>query len=378
MSVRRQDIVDILMSWKGLKESDGSFKPIIDIYNSIVPLPSGYKLKYTDAWCAGTASAAYQQAGAASIFPCECSCSRMITKAQEMDIWVENDAYIPKIADAVMYDWQDTGIGDNIGSPDHVGIVVSVNKTSKTFVVVEGNMSNAVGTRTKSFNDRYIRGFITPIFDEDFIDTTPSTASIATNTVTTTATTPTVSSAPTVEKVGRGTLSKIAAGAELNLTNVPMYASATTKSVSSYKTGRYFIWSVDTVNGRIRITNALTRVGVKGQVTGWVDVATAIELAAETTPAPVSADTPAYLVNAVYVVQVDDLNVRKGPGTGYEKVGYSGLTANAKKYDTMKTGCLNRGAKVTCLEVKTVGTNVWIRIPSGWIAAYYDKKYYVK
>lgn len=37
-------------AWIGCKESDGSHKKIIDVYNSHKPLARGYKLKYTDAW----------------------------------------------------------------------------------------------------------------------------------------------------------------------------------------------------------------------------------------------------------------------------------------------------------------------------------------
>lgn len=373
MSVKRKDVAEIILSWKGMKESDGSFKPIIDIYNSIVPLPRNYKLKYTDFWCAGTASAAYKQAGIDDIFPCECGCASMIQKAKEMGIWIENDAYTPKIADACMYDWQDDGCGDNVGSPDHVGIVVSVDKTSKTFVVVEGNMSNAVGSRTMSVNGRYIRGFISPHFEEDNVKPiiVPEVPSTITNACTPTIKTP-------VQVVGTGTLSKVAAGALLELKNTPMYASSTTQNVSSYKTGNYYIWSVDTVNGRVRITNATKNVGVKGQVTGWIDVSVAIALSKSNTSVFVAANIPSYEVNAVYIVQFDDVVVRRGPGTSYEPVGYAGLTANAKKYDKNKTGCLFRGVKVTCQGVEVIGSNVWMKIPSGWIAAYYDKKYFVK
>ncbi|MCM1234878.1 MAG: hypothetical protein NC489_32660, partial [Ruminococcus flavefaciens] len=135
----------------------------------------------------------------------------------------------------------------------------------------------------------------------------------------------------------------------------------------------------DTINGRVRITNSPKNVGVKGQVTGWIDVSVAIELN-KTTNASIlaAANIPSYEVNAVYVVQYDDVVVRRGPGTSYEPVGYAGLTANAKKYDKNKTGCLFRGVKVTCQAIEAIGSNVWMKIPSGWIAAYYDKKYFVK
>lgn len=379
MSITRKSVADIALSWKGLKETDGSFKPIIDIYNSIEPLPRNYRLKYTDAWGPGTVSAAYHQAGASNIFPCECSCDLMIDKAQLLDIWVEgNCGYVPKIADVCAYTTEDSNIAD------HVGIVVSINKKAKAFEVVEGNMASIVGTRTLSVKSKFVKGFIAPIFDEDFAEV-PQVRSATKLTVDISANTNVSKLVPdasvtTIKNtvVGTGTLSKVAAGSNLKLNQTPMYASPSTSNVSCYKTGTYYIWSVDTINGRVRITNSKSYVGVQGQVTGWIDVATALALMAEPPTTSVSALTPNYQVNAVYIVQIDDLVVRQGPGTSYDKVGYSGLTANAKKYDKTKSGCLTRNAKVTCLEVKIVGSNVWMRIPSGWVAAYYDKKYNVK
>ena len=62
----------------------------------------------------------------------------------------------------------------------------------------------------------------------------------------------------------------IAAGAKLSLKNVALYASSTAKTKSSSKTGTYYIWSTEVVNGRIRITNKTSNVGKSGQVTGWI------------------------------------------------------------------------------------------------------------
>lgn len=53
----RQKIVDTAVAWLGCKESDGSHKQIIDVYNAHKPLARGYKVKYTDAWCSTYASA---------------------------------------------------------------------------------------------------------------------------------------------------------------------------------------------------------------------------------------------------------------------------------------------------------------------------------
>ena len=158
----RQKVVSIAKGWLGLKESDGSHKKIIDIYNAHKPLAVGYKVKYTDAWCATTVSAAFIKAGLADIAPTECSCPRMVELYKKKGRWQEKDSYIPAPGDIVMYDWQDSGTGDNKGNPDHVGIVASISGT--TIKVIEGNINNAVGYRTLKVNGKYIRGYCLPDF----------------------------------------------------------------------------------------------------------------------------------------------------------------------------------------------------------------------
>lgn len=83
-----------------------------------------------------------------------------------------------------------------------------------------------------------------------------------------------------------------------------------------------------------------------------------------------------YIVGKTYKTQVM-LNVRSGAGTNYSKKKYSQLTLNARKFAT-SDGCLKVGTSVTCMEVKKVGNDIWIRIPSGWCAAYCGGKYYIK
>lgn len=156
----RAKVVNTAVAWLGCKEANGSHKKIIDVYNAHTPLPVGYKVKYTDAWCATYVSAVAIKAGLDDIIPLECGCGRYITLAQKMGIWVENDAFVPQAGDIVLYDWDDNGVGDNKGGADHIGIVVSV--SGSTIKVIEGNMSDAVGYRNLAVNGRYIRGFVTP------------------------------------------------------------------------------------------------------------------------------------------------------------------------------------------------------------------------
>jgi surface antigen len=84
---------------------------------------------------------------------------------QNMGIWVENDAYIPKGGDIIFYDWQDSGSGDNRGGSDHVGIVERV--VGDTITIIEGNYSNSVKRRNIRVNGTYIRGYGVPKYDAE-------------------------------------------------------------------------------------------------------------------------------------------------------------------------------------------------------------------
>jgi LysM repeat protein len=57
----------------------------------------------------------------------------------------------------------------------------------------------------------------------------------------------------------------------LNLVNEPLYGSSTAKEPATNVTGVYYRWDDAIVSGRVRITNTKERIGVDGQVTGWIN-----------------------------------------------------------------------------------------------------------
>lgn len=181
MTVTAAQIVKQAQEWVGLKESDGSHKTIIDIYNSYTPHPRGYTMSYTDSWCAAFCSALGIKLGATDIIPVECGCSQWITLAKNLGIWTEDDAHTPTVGDFVLYDWQDSGSGDNTGTPDHIGIVEVVSGSS--FTVIEGNKSDAVGRRNMSVNGKYIRGFVCPKYGTASNSSSTSSTTTATKTI---------------------------------------------------------------------------------------------------------------------------------------------------------------------------------------------------
>ncbi len=157
--MNREEVVSKISSLNG----KNAHAWVIDAYNSIDPLPRGYTLQEKDPWCAATVSAVLHDLGYDDIS--ECSCPIMVKKAKDLGIWVEDDAYIPKPGDVIMYDWQDAILGNDQGTPDHTGIVIECD--GENITVREGNKSNNMGNRTVKVNGKYIRGFITPVFEEE-------------------------------------------------------------------------------------------------------------------------------------------------------------------------------------------------------------------
>ena len=74
-----------------------------------------------------------------------------------------------------------------------------------------------------------------------------------------------------------------------------------------------------------------------------------------------------------------DLNVRTGAGTNYSIKKYQDLTKDGKNHAYKQNyACLKKGTRVTVLDVIKVENDEWLRIPSGFIAGFYQNKEYVK
>ena len=89
----------------------------------------------------------------------------MIEIAKRMKIWKESDDYVPRMGDIILYDWNDNGKGENVGWPDHIGIVEK--NVNGALTIIEGNYSDSVKRRAIPVNSRYIRGYITPLYKEE-------------------------------------------------------------------------------------------------------------------------------------------------------------------------------------------------------------------
>lgn len=158
-------VLEQAKAWIGKKESNGTHKEIIDVYNAHKPLARGYKVKYTDAWCSTFVSAVAIKCGYFDIIPTECGCQQHIELFKKIGCWVENENRTPNPGDIIFYDWDDNGVGDNKGYSDHVGIVENVSNGKIT--VIEGNCDNSVKRTSIAVNGKTIRGYGVPKYDAE-------------------------------------------------------------------------------------------------------------------------------------------------------------------------------------------------------------------
>ena len=173
----RDRLINTARSYIGYNVVDGSYTEIIDTYNSHLPLARGYKVLYSDAWCATFVSTCAIRAGLTDIIPIECGCEQQIDLFQDLGEWVEDDAYVPSAGDIIYYDWDDSGSGDDMGWSDHVGIVESCDGSQIT--VIEGNYNGSVGRRIIPIDAKYIRGFGVPDYSQSAVHVTADPLSIS-------------------------------------------------------------------------------------------------------------------------------------------------------------------------------------------------------
>lgn len=95
-------------------------------------------------------------------------------------------------------------------------------------------------------------------------------------------------------------------------------------------------------------------------------------------PKTETVSTPSFAVGKTYTLQAN-MKVRTGAGTNYRWKKKSELTADGRKHAQNQTyAVLKTGTKVTCQKVIKSGSNIWIKIPSGYICAKLGNTIYVK
>lgn len=156
-------LVNEARDWIGVKMGSERHHELVDLYNTITPLPLNYQLKYNDAWCDAFVTVMAMKANLSSLIGCECGVQRHIDIFKEKGIWYEDGTITPQVGDLVAFSWrQNSQPNDNFA--DHIGIVESVDPYANTFTTIEGN----AGPESKVMRVTYpighgnIRGFARP------------------------------------------------------------------------------------------------------------------------------------------------------------------------------------------------------------------------
>ena len=161
-------IIKVAKEYVGCRKYSDQHKKLIQIFNTVKP--NGYTAHISDSWCAEGISAwaieAYGKDNAKKYFPLSAGVPDMVAKAKKLGIWKESDKTIPVIGYWIAYDWQDSGRGDNTGSPDHIGLVIKVEKNEFTVLECNKGVESKCDTRDMDINGRYIRGYITPHYNK--------------------------------------------------------------------------------------------------------------------------------------------------------------------------------------------------------------------
>lgn len=143
----------------GCKESNGSHKKIIDIFNS--SKLKTFSVSYSDAWCAAFISAMAVETGMDKLIPISANCDEMYKKGTIMGISIPKSSWIPKVGDIIFYDWNVNG------ELDHVGAVKSINGSGIT--VIEGNKNDSVAHREINYKNGTITKILRPRYETETV-----------------------------------------------------------------------------------------------------------------------------------------------------------------------------------------------------------------
>lgn len=143
---------DIILNAQS-KAGKTSGSSIIQTYNRL----SGACLPLSSAWCAATVSVIMRECGVPeNVVPNFCSCTQFMNWSKQQDIWHEayESGFMPKPADIILFDWNQSG------DADHVGIICGFD--GQNVYTIEGNSNNQCRHREYKITDKDIRGYVRP------------------------------------------------------------------------------------------------------------------------------------------------------------------------------------------------------------------------
>lgn len=161
----RQTAVKTAIDMKGQRDE------VVDLYNTYLPRPRGYKVKYSDMLCATYVSSIFIKLKMTDICPPECGARQLYRNMDAINCATPDTKRTPQPGDLIFF-------GNN-SKPDginHVGIVVELTNANKRIVYYDISNSGRVGKHYCPVGYAWICGYGMPDYaSKDFQSTLPPT-----------------------------------------------------------------------------------------------------------------------------------------------------------------------------------------------------------
>lgn len=92
-----QQVLDYVVSMKGKREE------VVDIYNTYLPRPRGYKVKYSDMLCATFVSSIFIYLGWTDIVPPECGARQLYQNMEKIGRGIPDKKRVPNVGDLIFF-----------------------------------------------------------------------------------------------------------------------------------------------------------------------------------------------------------------------------------------------------------------------------------
>lgn len=153
----RNKLCDIAYQWVGVAKGDSNHKLLIDYYNEKVnPLPRGYKVKYSDSYCATAITAWFYMADMPNAIYPECGVYEMRDGASRNGIFNGNVKDRPSRGDLVLFSYS------------HVALVLDY--ADGKLHCISPNDDGKIIEKWYDHNNASIMGYIVPAYDKYVTD----------------------------------------------------------------------------------------------------------------------------------------------------------------------------------------------------------------
>lgn len=157
--IARQTAVQTAIQMKGQRNQ------VVDLYNSVRPLPLGYKVKYEDLLCATFVSSVFIKLGWTDIVPPNPRAWQLYEIMAAIDCGVQDPNRVPQIGDLIFF-----GINKKVSGITHVGIVTEV----KGRQIYYYDIQSTVDRHTCPVGYSYIWGYGIPDYASKDVQPAPA------------------------------------------------------------------------------------------------------------------------------------------------------------------------------------------------------------